>query len=62
MHYEAILEELKQATQEMSLPVMVALLVQVHDRLTADAQLREAAAHLDQAIEVIERARTVTRH
>lgn len=62
MHKETILEELKQATQVMSLPVMLALLTQVHERLTADVQLREAAVHLNQAIEAIERAGKATRH
>ncbi len=62
MQNETILEELKQATQGMSLPVMLALLAQVQERMAADARLKEAATHLDQAIEVIERARNVTRH
>lgn len=46
-------EELVLATHGMSLPVMLALLSRLRERLAEDQSLQEAADHIDQAIEVL---------
>lgn len=56
------IESLNEATRDMSLPVMLALLASLRQRMTNDHSLQDAADYLDQAIAAVRAAKNVVHH